>query len=334
MRKIFFLSLFLSCLAASLPAFASRQDISILEASSSGKTVRINAGTGAGLRQNDAVLIRTESKKLAAARVLQASGDMAVLRIVEDYNGEPLEVGGAYTLVYGEAYDNAPNLPDYVSSRDEEAENPSNERFFTKDGRELEHESPDLEDEKYSPEVVARPEFPRPPEIFPHNLTIGVASFRNRDLGGIDRTPQDLGVYTSYYGYAVRYAYAFASNYWLRTRRRAIFATEVGLGTYTFDYTFKDNTTAAVKVFPISFTGRYLIPLSDLFRFYPYIGYENNIVTVSSNTTHSLDSLRGGRLMAGGGVVLNLPRLDLAKDQDLRFEFGTDGFLAGLVFKF
>ena len=117
------------------PAMAERKQITVLETSTSGKLFRVNLGSRAGLNFGSPFLLRDGSKKLGAGRVIQLNDGTAVLAIMESYDpGKVME--GEYELLFGEPFEEADNLPDYVADRDDEIENPANEKFFTTDGKE------------------------------------------------------------------------------------------------------------------------------------------------------------------------------------------------------
>ena len=105
---------------------------------------------------------------------------------------------------------------------------------------------------------------------------------------------------------------------------------------YTFDHTFpsairpnSDQEVANVRVIPIQAELRYLIEVSKLFRLYPYIGYQYNIVSAVNGALNGLEPLMGGRLLGGAGAALVL-----SDNLDARVEAGSDGVLGGLVVKF
>ncbi len=109
----------------------------------------------------------------------------------------------------------------------------------------------------------------------------------------------------------------------------AIFTAEMGLGVYNFPHTFLDSTTAQITVMPISFNFRYILEVNKLFRVYPYLGFQNNIVSSTYTNNTGLHRLRGGRLMAGGGAMLVM-----SENIDIRADIGIEGMLFGLVSKF
>ena len=317
----------LSCgIFLALGASAAEQTVKVLEASSTGKTLRINLGRNVGLNLNESVLITDAGQKVAAARVIRVSDDTAVIQVVDSYSAaQGLSVGN-YSMIFGEPMDDVPQLPEYTADKNLAPENPANERFFTPDGRELEN-SPDLDDEHYSPEVALRPKFPESRTYAPNNITAGIGIFRNRSVA--NATSDGLG-YATYQGYSFRYAYNFRTSYWLKEKTAAILSAEVGVGTYVFPSVIATGQTSEVRVVPLSFEMRYLIGLSKMFRIYPYLGYQTNIVGASSGIDASyLAPLSGGRLLGGIGG-----QLVLSEVLDARVEGGTDGVLFGLVLKF
>lgn len=309
-------------------AFSERREVVVSEISTSGKLVRISIGEDAGLSYGEPVLLSDSDVKVAAGRIVQVSKNSAVIALLEQYGNSPPSAEFNYDLLYGEPFDEADNLPNYVVDRDEETPNPANEKFFTPEGEEL---TPELDDDSYSPEVTLKPKFPDPKTYSPHNITIGAALFRNRALPGANDTSltQEITRYTTYQGWAFRYAYTFRTHYWFRVKAPALVSIEAALGIYNFDHTFPGNRTAQVRVTPIGFNARYLIEVSKLFRMYPYIGYQNNIVSAVNGNRTGLEPIEGGRLLGGGGA-----QLVMSDAIDSRLEAGTDGVLFGLVMKF
>ena len=110
----------------------------------------------------------------------------------------------------------------------------------------------------------------------------------------------------------------------------ALIGVEAGLGIYNFGHTFANGQGASIRVMPISFNAKYYIELSKMFRLYPYVGFQNRIVSAASSQTNAfLADLRGVRVMAGGGT-----NIVMSENMDARFEVGIDGYLFGVVAKF
>lgn len=310
---------------------AARKDVSVLDRSSSGRTVKINAGSVDGLHLREALLVRTGEDKLAAARIISLNPNESVAYLVENYANQELNAGGEYNIIYGVPLD-IPDVDDQLldasQAQSDLPENPQEEKFFTPEGKEV-SSAPEIDDERYSPEVSLRPKFPPAPDFSPHNITIGAALFRNRDLAQQEATPANPQVMKSYPGYALRYAYMFRTNFWLRQKTAALISFEGGVGTYSFTHKFASGQAAEINVIPITFNIRYLIELSKMFRVYPYIGYQNNVVPATAANSGSINSLSGGRLLGGLGSILVL-----SKTMDARLDAGTDNILFGLVTKF
>jgi hypothetical protein len=318
-------------LALFLPkaALAELSPVTVMDASSSGRTVRINLDSSAGLLKGEPVLFTRDGNKIAAGRVLRMENGSSVITILETFAGK-LEKGGEWELLYGQPMDNAANLPDYIADREDATDNPANEKFFTADGKELEA-SPELDDENYTPEVTLRPKFPDPKLYSPHNITVGFALFRNRALAtSSNANNSGRSSYTTYNGYTLRYAYTFRTHYWLREKTQSLVSVEATWGSYTFNHTFPNSRAAQIRVMPIGFNLRYLIEMSKLFRMYPYVGYQNNIVTASAiDSANNINIIRGGRLLGGAGA-----QLVMSDSIDSRIEAGSDGVTFGLVVKF
>lgn len=320
-------SLLLISLLFPVAAMADLSPVSILDASSSGRTVRINLDATAGLFKGEPVLFRQGGRKIANGRVLRTENGSSVVAILENF-GEKLEKGSEWELLHGQPFDTAANLPDYVTDREEEQDNPSNERFFTADGRELDG-APDLDDENYTPEVTLRPKFPEPRQFSPHNITVGFSLFRNRALPTASSPGSNRSSYTTYNGYTLRYAYTFRTHYWLKQKTASLVSVEATWGSYSFDHTFPDGEISAMRVMPIGFNLRYMWELSKLFRMYPYVGYQNNIVSATNGVAQDIREIRGGRLLGGAGA-----QLVMSDTIDSRLEAGSDGVTFGLVVKF
>jgi hypothetical protein len=250
-----------------------------------------------------------------------------VVAVLERF-GENLGKGSEWELLHGEPFDTAANLPDYVADREGAADNPGNERFFTPDGRELD-DTPELDDENYTPEVTLRPKFPDPKLYSPHNIMVGFSLFRNRALPTTAAPEVSTSRYTTYSGYTLRYAYTFRTHYWLRGQTQSLISAEASWGAYSFVHTFPGGNVASMRVMPIGFNLRYLIETSKLFRLYPYIGYQNNIVSATDGTAGEIRHIRGGRLFGGAGA-----QLVMSDTIDARLEGGSDGVTFGIVVKF
>ena len=325
--------LLLSILVSSLciqEAKAESRAITVLDKSSSGKLVKLDLGGKANLRQGEAVLMHSGPRKVAAGRVVRMNGNSAIIAVLEKYSDQ--NPGDSMELLFGEPFDEAENLPDYVADRDLESPNPANERFFTADGEEIK-QGPDLDDENYSPEVSLKPKMPDSKIYSPHNITLAVDMFRNRDLvSDVDANGQAIVVsnsYSMYQGYSLRYAYTFRTNYWVRQRVRSLISVEGSVGIYHFTHTFPGNQVIPVQVIPLAFDVRYMIDISKIFFLYPYIGYQNNIVSAQGGSSSALTPLKGGRLLGGLGA-----ELAMSDTIDFRLDAGTDGVLIGLVTKF
>lgn len=320
-------------LFAATPARAERRLVSVTETSSSGKLVRLNAGQAAGLAMNAPVLFSSGDRKVAAGRVIRLDRGTAIVAVLEKYSTESPAVDFEYDLLYGEPFPEADTLPDYVADRESETDNPGNEKFFTPDGKEL---APELDDDNYTPETQLRPKMPEPSSYSPHNITIGLGMFRNHTLPTVATTATPAIVsgntaspYTTYQGWAVRYAYTFRSHYWLRSDAMALISAELTFGIYNFNHTLPGDKTAAVRVTPVGVEVRYMIEVSKLLKLYPYVGYQTNIAGATNGTVADLSPIQGGRLLGGAGA-----QLLMSQSIDLRAEGGSDGFLFGLVVKF
>jgi hypothetical protein len=310
-------------------ARAERRSVHVFEASSSGRLVRISIGSSAGLKTGDPVLFSAGGKKIAAGRVFRAESGSAIIAVLERYGDETPTAELDYDLLFGEPFDEAANLPDYVIDREEERPNPANERFLV---RRQEETSPELDDDNYTPEVTLRPRFPDPRTYNTHNITIGLSLFRNRALPTADQPSplaQRQSSYTTYQGYSVRYAYTFRTHYWLRTQAPALVSVEGTFGVYNFDHTFPDERIAQVRVIPLGMNLRYLIEVSKLFRLYPYLGYHYNVVSAVNGNLTQLEAIQGGRLLGGAGA-----QLVMSNTIDARLEGGSDGLMGGIVVKF
>lgn len=291
--------------------------------------MRLNIGTAPGLVEGSPVLFSENSRKIAAGRVVRVSPDNTIVAVLEHYDGNNKLEGTDYEFLFGEPFDEADNLPDYVTDREEETPNPANERFFTNDGKELEN-NPELDDDDYTPEVTLRPKLPQSRTYSTHNLTLGMNLFRNRALPSVASETSNRTSFTTYQGYSVRYAYTFRTHYWLKQRAAALISVEASFGIYNFAHKFPSSSTMAdIRVVPLGFNLRYMIEVNKLFRLYPYIGYQNNLVSATSASVEGLSNIRGSRLLGGAGA-----QLVMSDVIDTRLEGGSDGVLMGLVVKF
>lgn len=318
-------------------AWAARKSTFVLDTSSSGKLVRVNLGAKDGMQLGGPVLFTAGDQKIAAGRVIRVQESNAVVAVLEKYGSESPSPDADYELLYGEPFPEADNLPDYVADREDERDNPGNEKFWV---AKTEDTTPELDDDNYTPEVTLRPKFPQPKTYSPHNITVGLNAFRNAALpvdGDVD-ADGNIGPtgHTTYNGYSIRYAYTFRTHYWLKAQMPALISAEFGVGVYTFSHTFPEAIRpdpnvyeTEVRVIPIQAELRYLVEVSKLFRIYPYVGYQYNIVSAVTGSLSGLERLTGGRLLGGGGAMLVM-----SDAIDVRVEGGSDGVLGGLVVKF
>ncbi len=298
----------------------------MIDASSSGRLVRVTLGSESGLVLNGPVLFLAGEEKIAAGRVIRMDSGGTVVAVLEKYREQNPQVEQEYELLYGEPFDEADTLPDYVADREVEEPNPANERFFKPDGKER---GPELDDDDYTPEVSLHPKLPERRTFSPHNLTLGVGLFRNRKLPSAD-DPNVTSGYTTYQGYSFRYAYTFLTHIWLKSETSALLSLEGTFGIYNFEHRTTVGAPAAqVRVIPLGLNLRYMISVSKLFRLYPYVGYQSNIVSATSGASTNLEPLQGGRLLGGGGA-----QLVMSEAMDARIEGGSDGVLLGVVVKF
>ncbi len=322
---MFFFLLFCSSLA-----LAEKRNILILDSSTSGRLVRLNVGALAGLRLRDPVLFSEGDKKIAAGRVIRVDEGSAIVAVLEKYGQEMPLLDRGYDILYGEPFDEADHLPDYVADREQETDNPANERFLEKDSQEL---SPELDDDNYTPEVTLRPKLPEPRTYTPHNITVGVEFFRNHNLS----TPENPEIdptktaYTFYQGYTVRYAFTFMTHYWLRVRTPALLSAEASFGVYNINHKFStaQGRATEIRVMPLGFHLRYLLEVNKLLRLYPYAGFQYNMVSATNGRAGNLSGLTGSRLSGGAGA-----QLVMSTSVDTRLEGGSNGIMAGLVVKF
>jgi len=307
-------------------AHAERRSVMVIDSSSSGRLVRINIGSMANLRPGEPILFSVARKKVAAGRVYRVDEGSAIVAVLEKYGSESPTSDLDYEVVYGEYFEGADNLPNYVANRDEEIDNPANERFFEKN-RDI--STPELDDEDYSPEITLRPKLPQGKMFHPHNISVGLQLFRNRALPTSDIPDSRATGYSTYQGYTFRYAYTFRTHYWMRIKTPALISAEATFGIYNFDHTFNESTVSQVRVTPLGFNLRYLIEVSRMFFLYPYVGYQYNIVGAVDGNLTNLENLRGGRLLGGGGA-----QLVMSESVDARVEGGSDGILGAVVVKF
>jgi hypothetical protein len=315
---------------------AERRSVAVLESSTSGKLVRLNLGAQQGINLGEPVLFSVAEKKIAAGRVIRVDNNRSVVAVLEKFGAESPGPDLDYELLYGEPFAEAENLPPYVADKEEEQDNPGNEKFWANVG---EDSNPELDDESYSPEVNLRPKLPLPRTYNPHNLTVGLNLFRNQTLQGESDDPDTFAAEnakTTYSGYSLRYAYTFRTHYWLKAQTPALLSAEFGIGMYNFTHTFPlsvrpdpNTDVAEIRVIPLHIELRYLIEVSRLFRVYPYVGYQYNIVSAVNGSLTGLEPMMGGRLLGGAGAVLVM-----SENIDTRVEAGTDGVLGGLVVKF
>lgn len=327
---------FLLTLLIPLEGSAERRSIFVTETSTSGKLVRISIGARQGVVLGEAVLFSASGLKIAAGRAIRVEDSYAVVAVLEKYGNESPQLETDYELLYGEPFPEAANLPDYVADREDERPNPQNEKFWVKD---TEDANPELDDDNYTPEIAIRPKFPLPRTYSPHNITIGLGIFRNHALASseTDTSADTVSTgYSTYNGYSLRYAYTFRSHYWLKSQTPALLSVEFGFGLYNFSHTFPasirpnpNEDVAEIRVIPIHVGVRYLIEVSKLFRLYPYLGFQYNVVSAVNGSLAGLEPLMGSRLLGGAGAVLVM-----SDNIDARLEGGTDGVLAGLVVKF
>lgn len=320
--KLLYLSLGIFVLTNPL-AHAERRDISVLDRSSSGRTLKISAGQKDGLHMQEAVLFQDQGKKLVAGRIIALQNDSAVAYLVETYGGQHnIPKGSQYNILYGVPLGDIPQLPDNIA--DTLPSNPQNERFFAHDGKEL--TTPDLDDSTYEPETKLRPNFPEKNLYSTHHISIGVDLFRNYD---VSQSTSSKSTMTLYQGYALRYQYNFRSSIWIGRKVPAWFGPELGFGVYNFNKTLTANHHASIKVMPLSANIKYMIELNKFLRIYPYVGYENNLVQATTDSSTSISNLSEGGIFGGAGASMVM-----SENIDARFDVGSDGILVAAVVKF
>lgn len=323
----------------SAQARAETRTTTVMDASTSGRLVRLSLGLDTGLSAGDPVLFSANERKIAAGRVYRVEDGTIVVAVLQKYSEENVSVDSQYDLLFGEPFPEADNLPNYVVDRDQETPNPANETFLTRDEERM---TPELDDDDYTPELNLRPKFPEPRTYSTHNLTWGVALNRNRNLPAVTAANEpatDVSKYTTYQGYVARYAYTFRSHYWMKARAPALLSVEAMFGIYSFDHEFPEVVgeggtsiparSGNIRVFTPGLNLRYLIELNKLFRVYPYVGYIYNLVTANNATDGQLQSINGGRIIGGGGA-----QLVISSSIDARVDVGSDGLLLGMVVKF
>lgn len=328
-HKIIALACVFAAFAAS--ARAEQREVTVEEASSTGRTIVFSAGSNAGLQLREAVLLRSGEEKVLAARIVKVFPERSVAYIVERYRKEVPGTGETYQLLWGDPGAEIVRPAD-LSDIDSTPENPLNERFLEAEEKRRE---PDLDDESYNPEVILSPKMPGPRTTTANNLTVGVGVFRNADLSQIYSAERADGTATTtYQGYALRYQYNWRTHFWLFSRKMpTLISAEAGVGIYRFGQNFVVNGLdrgAEIQVMPISFNFKYNFEIGSMLRLYPYIGFQNRIVSATAQEVNNLlDPLRGGKIMAGGGVAIVM-----SENLDARFDIGIDGYLFGVVAKF
>lgn len=309
-----------------LSAQAIQRDVTIQDKSTSGRTVRINAGQKDGLGLREALLIREENQKLVAARIIAVQPDSSVAFIVEKYSETQIPKGGQYNILYGVPLGDIPDLPDNIS--DTLPPNPQDEKFFTPQGEEI-ASTPDLDDDNYEPEVKIRPNFPDKKINTPHHLTMGVGLYRNANLAETTLTNGNRSAKSMYQGYAMRYQYNFKSSFWMGSRVPVWIGAELGWGVYNFNQSYPNNSHAAIRVIPLNANVKYIWEINKFLHLYPYVGVQNNIVQASAPATAPVNDLRGTSIIAGGGA-----RMLMSENIDARVDVGIDGALIAAVVKF
>ncbi len=318
-------------------AIAERKPVKILDLSTSGRTVMISAGSRDGLKLKEAMLIRRENKKLAAARVIRLFAEKAAVYIVARYSREQPQKtrdNRRFNILYGIPLAGIPQLPSGIADEieDDLERNPQDEQYLTEEGRE--HE-PEIDDEEYTPEVTVRPEFPPVEYRRTHNISIGLGLFRNANLSStLNPDFPNAEATTTYTGMFARYTYNFYAFYWLKKKVKALVSVEASVGVYNFPFTdfttLADGQKTEVEVIPLGVYVRYNFEFSPLFMAYPYVGYQLNIATATNNFPDArLDDLRGGGIAFGIGSSLVMSRVI-----DIRLDAGNDGVFVGTVVKF
>lgn len=335
-RNIAFVAFFL-LLSIPIAAQAERKPVKILDLSSSGRTIMITAGSRDGLKMKEAMLIRRNDKKLAAARVIRLFAEKAAVYVVARYSREqPTKTRDdrTFNILYGIPLAGIPQLPSGLADEieDDLERNPQDETYITDEGREYE---PEIDDEDYTPEVTVKPEFPPPDYRRTHNISIGLGLFRNANLSEVlDEDFPNADSTTTYAGIYARYTYNFYTFYWLKKKRKALISVEASIGVYNFPFTdfteVADGEKTEVEVIPLGVYVRYNFEFSPLFMAYPYVGYQYNLVSATNNFPNArLEDLRGGGIAFGVGASLVLSRVI-----DVRLDAGNDGVFVATVVKF
>lgn len=331
---IFALFVFGLCLPQ---ARAEKKPIQILDLSTSGRTVMITAGSRDGLKLKEAMLIRRENKKLAAARVIKLFAERSAVYVVSRYSREQPEKTAdnrKFNILYGVPLAGIPDLPSNLADEieDDLERNPQDEVYLTEEGRELE---PEIDDEDYTPEVTVKPEFPPTNFRRTHNITVGLGLFRNANLSEtLNVNFPNSDSTTTYSGIFARYGYNFYAFYWLKEKVRALITVEASIGVYNFPFTdfttLADGQKTQIEVIPVGVYVRYNVEFSPLFMAYPYLGFQLNLVSSTNNFPNSrLEDLRGGGIAFGVGASLVISRVI-----DVRLDAGNDGVFVGSVVKF
>lgn len=314
-----------------ISANAERRTVVVAEASTSGRTLLINIGTKDNLKPKDALLFRSGSTKLVAARAIKVNEHDAAVYIVERYHQRVPVKDQTYNVLYGVPLGNIPALPSDLAEADRLPTNPQDEQFFRT--KEQIPWAPELLGKDYDPEPKIQPIIAEENLRSPHNFLVGVMFFRHPDLEVINASSSlaDRSNRKTYAGFGIRYSYNFDVNYWLNTKYAATLGLEVGAGTYSFEYS-KDNLFTNVRVWAMTFQLRHYFQLAHFLRGYPYVSITKNTVQSSADPGFDLgllDPLSDTIFGAGAGFQMILGELT-----DARIEVGFDGAIAGLVFKF
>ena len=313
---------------------AKKRPLEILDESSSGLLLMIDAGSGIGLKPREAVLIRRDNEKLAAARVVRLFDNRSAVYVVSRYSRDKPSAhdrDSSYNLLYGIPLLNVPDLPPGVdySILDDLEMNPQDTDFFAGEGREKE---PEIDDDTYIPSGTVTPKLPSRVQHKGHNISAGIGLFRNLDLAtAVVRREEVL---SSYGGYLIRYSYNFPSFYWLRGKIPFIGSIEISLGSYSFNFTHVRRDGARfeskVEVLPISTYFVYKQEVNPLVLLHAYIGYQHNIVASNDPApVEDLENLKGSSLEVGLGASMVV-----SKYVDVRADIGTNGSFVSAVMKF
>lgn len=334
MRGIFNRLFFLSLLFLCFPVEAKKRPLAILDESSSGLLLMIDAGSELGLKLKEAVLIRRGNEKIAAARLIRLFGNKSAVYVVSRYSQEKPSMHSeddSYNLLYGIPLPGVPDLPPGVdySILDDLEMNPQDTDFFAGEGREKEAE---IDDYTYVPSGTVIPKLPSKLQHKGHNLSTGVGLFRNVNLAAAVATGEEIS--SSYGGYFVRYSYNFPSFYWLRGKIPFVGGLEISLGSYSFNFIHVRSDGARfeskVEVLPISTYFVYKHEVNPLVFLHAYIGHQYNIVSSNDSTSlKDIENLRGSSLEAGLGASMAMSR-----SMDVRADIGTNGSFISAVMKF